>query len=127
MKHILACLTLALAATLAFPVLADDHSTMRVVSVQTDDVAAYVEQLKVGKKLIQAQDENWDISVFQATFAGPNTGNVVVAVSYPGGLAAFASAWEKNLADDEISAWLTGLSGMRTIVADSLYSEMPLD
>lgn len=127
MKRMLACIIFTLAALTAFPAMADDHSTLRVVVVQTDDVDAYVERLKVGKKLIQAQDDKWEMSAYQSTFAGENTGSVVVAVSYPGGLSDFATAWEANMASEEISAWLDGLSEIRTIVSDSLYAEMPLD
>ena len=127
MKRFLACITLALLTAIALPAYADDHSTMRVVVVDTDDVAAYVAQLKIGKKLIEDQDDNWNMTAWQSTFAGPNTGSVIVAVQYPGGLADFAAAWEKNQSNDEIAEWLAGLSSLRTIVSDSLYAEMPLD
>ena len=127
MKTLLASMTLALATVLAFPVLADDHSTLRVVSVETENVERYIAQLKTGKKLIQAQDANWSMSAFQSTFAGPNTGSVIVAVQYPGGLSDFARAWEANMANEEISSWLASLGDLRTIVSDSLYVEHPLD
>jgi hypothetical protein len=127
MKTLIASLTLVLATALAFPAVAKDHSTLRVVAVETEDVDRYIAQLKIGKKLIQAQDANWSMSAFQSTFAGPNTGTVIVAVQYPGGLSDFARAWEANMADEEIGSWLSGLADFRTIVSDSLYVEHPLD
>ena len=127
MKTFLACLTLTLLIVFALPAFADDHSTMRVVVVETDDVDAYVEQLKIGNKLIRAQDENWNMTAWQSTFSGSTTGSVIVAVQYPGGLADFAAAWEKNMMNDDITEWLEGLGDLRTIVSDSLYAEMPLN
>ena len=32
----------------------------------------------------------------------------------------------KALADEALAEWLAGLSGLRTIVSDSLYNELPL-
>lgn len=127
MRTFLACLALIVLTAIALPAVADDHSTMRVVVVETDDVEAYVAQLKIGNKLIKAQDENWNMTAWLSTFSGPNTGNVIVAVQYPGGLSDFAAAWEKNMTNDEINEWLDGLGDLRTIVSDSLYAEMPLD
>lgn len=127
MRTFLTCVALAILTAISIPAFADDHSTMRVVVVQTDDVEAYVEQLKMGNKMIQAQDKNWNMTAWLSTFSGENTGAVVVAVQYPGGLADFAAAWEKNQDNDEISEWLDGLGDLRTVVSDSLYAEMPLD
>ena len=127
MKRLIACTLLALATFMALPAFADGHSTMRVVVVQTDDAAAYADQLKKGKALIAGIDDGLEIRAWQATFAGERTGAIVVAVSHAGGLAAFAESWEKVQANEEVAAWIGGLDGMRTITSDSLYSEIPLD
>jgi len=126
MKKIITVILLGLTMSLSIPAVADDHSTLRVVAVQTDDIGAYVAQLSEGKKLIQAIDSKFTVRVWQATFAGEATGAVIVGVSYPGSFGDFAMAWEKMTADHGVAAWLGGLSGLRTIVSDSLYNELPL-
>lgn len=126
MKKLLSVALLALALSFSTVAAADEGSTLRVVSVETNDVAAYVDQLQKGKKLIQAVDENFIINAWQATFAGDDAGTVVVSVIYPGAFSNFAAAWEKLMANPEVAAWLAGLSGLRTIVSDSVYRELPL-
>ena len=49
MKTILALLLTVFLGLLALPALADNHSTLRVVVVDTDDVGAYVAELAKGK------------------------------------------------------------------------------
>jgi hypothetical protein len=110
MKTLFASLAVVLGTVFAFPAIADDLSTWRVVAVETENVDRYIAQLKIGKKLIKGQDANWSMSAFQSTFAGPATGTVIVAVQYPGGLFGFAWAWEANMASEEISEWLGGLA-----------------
>ncbi len=127
MKTILTIILATLLTAMAMPAFADNHSTLRVVVVQTDDVDAYVAALKKGKALITAQNPNFTITAFQATFAGENTGAVVVAVRHPGGMSDFGKAWEANMANEEIADWLAGLDDLRTITSDSLYTELPLD
>lgn len=63
---------------------------------------------------------------WQATFAGAETGTVIVSLEYPGSVSAFAAAWEKTLADEKMAAWLEGLGSVRALVADSLYRELSL-
>ena len=103
---------------------AAEGTTMRVVVVQTDDAAAYADEIRKGKKLLHAVAPNMSMRAWQATFAGTSTGTVVVALEYPGSLADFSMAWEKTVADKKIAKWLGGLSGLRTIVSDSLYTEI---
>ncbi|NCF73820.1 MAG: hypothetical protein GWP67_09990 [Gammaproteobacteria bacterium] len=126
MKKLMTVILLGLTMSLSIPAVADDHSTLRVVVVQTDDIGAYVAQLSKGKKLIQAIDSKFTVRVWQATFAGEATGAVIVGVEYPGSFGDFAMAWEKMTADPAVAAWLGGLSEIRTIVSDSLYNEFPL-
>ena len=126
MKKYITMILLSLTMVLSMSAVADDTSTLRVVRVQTDDVGAYIAQLSEGKKLINAVDENFTIRAWQATFAGDETGAVIVAISYPGSFSEYAMGWEKLMANAAISSWLGGLSGLRTIVSDSLYKEHAL-
>ncbi len=60
---------------------------------------------------------------WQATFAGTQTGTVIVSLEYSGSISAFATAWEKTLGDKQMAAWLRGLGELRELVSDSLYRE----
>lgn len=126
MSKLVNVLLVSLIMSLSLTALADEHSTLRVVRVQTTDVGAYVTQLREGKKLIKAADSKFTIRAWQATFAGDATGAVIVAVEYPGSFGEFAAAWDKLTADPAVSTWLGGLSGLRTIISDSIYNEFPL-
>ncbi|MFY9844958.1 MAG: hypothetical protein WAK23_17750 [Terriglobales bacterium] len=66
---------------------------------------------------VQAQTRVW-----QARFAGPETGAVVVSIEYPS-MAAFADAVAKTNASSDYKTWLKGLDKVRKIVSDSLHSE----
>lgn len=126
MRKLITVMLLGMMMSLSMTAVAGDHSTLRVVRVQTDDAGAYVAQLSEGKKLIKAVDDKFTIRSWQATFAGEATGAVIVGIEYPGSFGEFAMAWEKLVADPAVGAWLGGLSGLRTIVSDSLYNEFPL-
>jgi hypothetical protein len=126
MKGLIASILLGLTLSISTAVFADGNSTLRVVMVDTDDVAAYTAQLKKGRGLINKVAPNMKMRAWQATFAGDATGAVIVGIEHPGSLADFATAWEKIQADASVSKWLSGLSGLRAIVSDSLYSELPL-
>ena len=124
MKRLIAIILLGLTLSLSTSVLADEHSTLRVVVVETNDAAAYIEQLNKGSMLIKAITPKMTIRVWQATFAGDSTGAMIVGLEYPGSFADFANAWDKVQADKSVAQWLTGLAGLRKIVSDSLYSEI---
>ncbi len=126
MNRLIALILLGLTLSLSTAVFADGHSTLRVVAVDTDDAAAYTAQLKEGSRLIQAVAPKMTMRAWRATFAGTSTGTVIVGLEYPGSLADFATAWEKIQADKSVAKWLGGLGGLRTIVSDSLYSEISI-
>jgi len=54
MKILIALILLGLTVSLSTRVLADEHSTLRVVVVETDDAPAYITQLNKGSMLIKA-------------------------------------------------------------------------
>ena len=126
MKRLIASILLGLTLSLSTAVFADGHSTLRVVMVDTDDAAAYTAQLKEGSRLIKKVAPKMTMRAWRATFAGNATGAVIVGLEYPGSLADFATAWEKIQADKSVSKWLSGFSGLRTIVSDSLYNEISI-
>ena len=126
MKTLIAAVLFAITTSFSAVTLADGHTTMRVVAVSTDDVDAYVPEMRKGKQMIAKIAPKMEMRAWQATFAGDNTGAVVVTLQHPGSLSAFATAWEKTLADKKMAAWLGGLGSLRELVADSLYQELSL-
>lgn len=126
MARIISFVLLSLALSLSSSVFAGENATPRVVVVETNDAPAYVTELKQGSKLLNKVDSKFVMRAWRGTFAGNATGAVVVALEYPGSFGDFAQAWDKALADSSIANWLAGLSGLRKIISDSLYEEMPL-
>jgi len=54
--------------------------------------------------------------VFQARFAGPEAGAVVVSIEYPS-MDAFADAYKKTSASSDYQNWLKDLDQVRKIVS----------
>ena len=124
MRTLITALVFAITTSLSAASLADGHTTLRVVSVKTSDADAYVAQLTKGKQMMAKVAPKMVMRAWQATFAGQEAGTVIVSLEYPGSVSAFATAWEKTLADKDMAAWLKGLGGMREVVSDSLYREL---
>jgi len=102
---------------------AQKTTVLRVVVIKTDNVAAYLQEIEKGREIMKKIGVTSQTRVWQATFAGPNAGSVVVGIEYPS-LAAFADGYAKISADKDYQAWLKGLEKIRTIVSDSLYKEL---
>lgn len=103
--------------------LAANTAVLRVVTVKTDNVAAYIQELDKGKAMMKRLGVSTTLRVWRATFAGPNAGTVVVSQEYAS-FAALAEANAKSSADPEFSKWLAALDKVRTITSDSLYREL---
>jgi hypothetical protein len=106
----------------AFTIQAAEPVALRVVTVQTSDVAAYVNEIDKGKAIMKKLGSPATIRVWQARFAGEQAGIVIVSVEFPD-LAAVAADDERLGASAEFQSWLKGLDKIRTIVSDSLYME----
>jgi len=119
-KILLASAIAALAYGLAVPAWAG--AVLRAVVVETDDVAGYVEAIAEGKAIMKSVGMTSVVRVWQATYAGPNTGAVVVSVEWAD-MAAMAADDAKIAASKEYQDWLASLDDIRTIVSDSLYAE----
>jgi hypothetical protein len=102
--------------------LAQKATVLRVIRVKTDNVAAYVAEIEKGRQLQKSLGSSAQIRVWQARFAGPDAGAVVVSIEYPS-MAAYVADEAKVDASTEYQTWLKGLSKIRTIVSDSLYNE----
>jgi hypothetical protein len=97
--------------------------TLRVVVVQTTDTAAYVKALQDGQALLKSKGGQSRIRAWVATFAGPETGSVVVSIEYPS-LEALAKDTALMRTDADLKAWLQSLGKVRKIVSDSIYEEL---
>jgi len=96
--------------------------TLRVVVLQTADVAAYIKALEAGKALLKKKGSQAKIRAWLARYAGDDTGSVVVSVEYPN-LAALPSDEAMFSSYAELRAWLVSLGKVRKVVSDSIYEE----
>ena len=102
---------------------AANAATMRVVVVETADVAAYAKALEDGKVLLKKKGSPAAIHLWFGRFAGPDAGHIAVTIEYPS-LEALAKDDALMRSDPELSAWLERLGKIRKIVADSIYEEV---
>jgi hypothetical protein len=118
-------LTVMLTALLGLFVLANSAqaTVLRVVVVETSDVATYMGQLNALKASMQRMGVKATVRAWRARFAGPNAGSIVVAVEYPD-MATFAAEDARIASDAEYQATLKSMSQTRKIVSDSLYEEL---
>jgi len=101
---------------------AQKATVLRVVRIQTDDVAAYLQGLERGKGVMKKLGLTQSIRVWRAQFAGSDAGSVVVTIEYPD-MASFAAADAKTSADPEYQEWLKSMLKVRKVVSDSIYRE----
>lgn len=97
--------------------------TLRVVVVDTADVAGYVKALEDGKALLKQKGSAAKMRAWVARYAGPDAGSVVVSVEYPS-LEALAKDDAMMRSDADMRAWLERLGKMRKILSDSIYEEL---
>jgi hypothetical protein len=108
---------------LASGAFAQKATVLRVIVVKTDNVDQYVQEVEKGKELFKQLGIEAKVRVWQARYAGPEAGAVVVSVEFPS-LAALAASESKLNSSTEYQAWIKGLEKIRTIVSDSLYGEL---
>jgi hypothetical protein len=98
-------------------------TVLRVVTIQTDNVDAYVQELGRGQALIKKLGGSAIIRIWRARFAGPDAGAIVVSLEYPD-MATFANDEKKVTETADYQAWLKGLAKLRKVLSDSLYDEL---
>jgi hypothetical protein len=102
---------------------AQKTTVQRVVVIKTDDVAAYTQMIAKASAIEKRLGIVIPTKVWQATFAGPNTGTVVATLEFPD-MNTLADDYTKLNADAEYQAWIADLNKIRTIVSDSIYKEL---
>jgi hypothetical protein len=121
LSFVLVVLTLMLGISSA--AFAQKTTVQRVVVIKTDDVAAYTQMIAKASAIEKRLGIVIPTKVWQATFAGPNTGTVVATLEFPD-MNTLADDYTKLNADAEYQAWIADLNKIRTIVSDSIYKEL---
>lgn len=98
-------------------------AVMRVVVVQTSDVAAYTKELAQVQAHMTRLGGTATIRAWRARFAGSDTGSIVVSVEYKD-MADFAAIDAKMRDDAANVATMKNMDAIRTIISDSLYDEL---
>jgi hypothetical protein len=114
--------SLAVAFALSSTAFAQKSTVLRVLVIKTDNVAGYVQELDKGQALLKKLGVQETLRVWQARFAGPEAGSVVVSIEFPS-MSALVDSDTKTNANSEYKEWLKGLDKIRKIVSDSLYTE----
>ena len=113
---------LAVAFALSNTAFAQKSTVLRVLVIKTDNVAGYVQELDKGQALLKKLGVQETLRVWQARFAGPEAGSVVVSIEFPS-MSALVDSDTKTSTNSEYKEWLKGLDKVRKIVSDSLYTE----
>jgi hypothetical protein len=124
MKSMLAALACAAAlAAVPFATAAADTPILRVVVVQPTDTAAYVKEVTALRGMFKQLGIPATLRVWHATYAGPETGTIVVALEFPN-MQAVASYSQTLRASPEATAQLAKVTALRMLISDSLYEEL---
>jgi hypothetical protein len=102
---------------------AAEPSVMRVIVVQTGDVPGYAHEIEALQALYKKIGLTVTIRAWRATYAGPDTGAIIVSIEVPS-LAALAKLTESARTNPEVAAEMKKINGMRKIVSDSLYDSL---
>jgi hypothetical protein len=98
-------------------------ATLRVVVVETPDAAAYAKALEQLEATLKSKGQQVSIRIWRATYAGSETGAIVVSAEYPS-LEALAKSNDLMASDADLKAQLGALDKIRKIVSDSIYTEL---
>jgi len=104
-------------------VAADPPPVLRVLVVQTADVPGYVHEVESLQGLLKKAGQPATLRVWRATYAGPETGTIVVSIE-AANLAAVAKLEEVLRSNPDLAAEMKKIGGMRKIVSDGLYEQL---
>ena len=117
---ILAVMGLALTSAAALPA----SATLRVIAVQTNDLKTYCHEVEILQSEFKKEGMPVTLRVWRATYAGPDTGTIIVTVEVPD-LATLAKIEEAVMKPDSaLGATMKHIEALRKIVSDSLYEEL---
>jgi hypothetical protein len=99
---------------------AADTAVSRVIVVQTADVPGYVHEVETLQALLKKAGVAATLRVWRASYAGAETGSIVVTVEVPN-LAGIAKIEDTVRTNADVAAEMKKINAMRKIVSDSLY------
>jgi hypothetical protein len=99
---------------------AADPTVLRVIVVQTADVPAYVHEVESLQALLKKAGQSATVRVWRATYAGTDTGSIVVSIEVPN-LDAVAKMNDTIRTNPDLAAEMKKINAMRKIVSDSLF------
>ncbi len=116
----LAVMGLALASASALPA----STTLRVIAVQTSDIKTYRHEVDTLQGEFKKEGLPVTLRVWRATFAGPDTGTIIVTVEVPdiATLGKIEDAVSKP--NSALGATMKRIEAIRKIASDSLYEEL---
>lgn len=117
---ILAVTGLALGSSVALPA----STTLRVIAVQTSDIKTYRHEIETLQGEFKKEGLPVTLRVWRATYAGPDTGTIIVTVEVPdlATLAKIEDAVTKP--GSPLGATMKRIEAIRKITSDSLYEEL---
>ena len=117
---IVAVMGLALVSAVALPA----STTLRVIAVQTPDIKTYRHEVETLQGEFKKEGLPVTLRVWRATYAGPDTGTIIVTVEVPdlATLAKIEDAVTKP--NSPLGATMKRIEAMRKITSDSLYEEL---
>jgi hypothetical protein len=117
---VLAVMGLALTSTAALPA----STVLRVIAVQTPDIKTYRHEVETLQGEFKKEGLPVTLRVWRATYAGPDTGTIIVTVEVPdmGTLAKIEEAVMKP--NSALGATMKRIEAIRKIASDSLYEEL---
>ena len=120
MLSVLAVMGLALTSAAALPA----STVLQVIAVQTPDIKAYRHEVETLQGEFKKEGLPVTLRVWRATYAGPDTGTIIVTVEIPdiGTLAKIEEAVMKP--NSALGATMKRIEAIRKIASDSLYEEL---
>jgi len=117
---ILAATGLALGSAVALSA----STTLRVIAVQTSDIKSYRHEVDILQGQFKKEGLPVTLRVWRATYAGPDTGTIIVTVEVPD-LATLAKVEDAVLKPNSaLGATMKRIEAIRKITSDSLYEEL---
>ena len=117
---VLAVMGLALVSAAALPA----STVLRVIAIQTSDIKTYRHEVDTLQGEFKKEGLPVTLRVWRATYAGPDTGTIIVTVEVPdiGTLAKIEEAVTKP--NSALGATMKRIEAIRKIASDSLYEEL---
>ena len=111
---------LALVSAAALPA----STVLRVIAIQTSDIKTYRHEVDTLQGEFKKEGLPVTLRVWRATYAGPDTGTIIVTVEVPdiGTLAKIEEAVTKP--NSALGATMKRIEAIRKIASDSLYEEL---